>query len=202
MKPIHINLPMPIETPRLLLRPPQPGEGRVLNEAIIESFDVLNKWMLWANEKPSIDESEEVVTKAAANWISKSNEEPALMLFIIDKSNNQLIGATGYHNVDWEEPSVETGYWVRTRYAGQGYITEAVNALTQYAFKQLGVKRITITCDPDNLRSKNIPEKLGYKLESVIKSNRVKPLTEEVGDTLVYVRNDLIGLPEMIVIWE
>ena len=35
MKPILINLPMPILTPRLLIRPPQVGDGVVLNEAII-----------------------------------------------------------------------------------------------------------------------------------------------------------------------
>lgn len=201
MKPILLDLPMPIETPRLILRPPLIGEGRILNEAILESFDVLHQFMQWASEKPTLVESEEVVRQAVANWILKKNEEPYLLLFIIDKKTNQLVGATGYHHMDWEAPSLESGYWVRTQYGGNGFITEAINALTQYGFKQIGAKKITITCDVDNIRSKKIPEKLGYRLQSIEKENRQKPITGEISDTLVYVRTDLSDLPQLRVTW-
>lgn len=80
-------------------------------------------------------------------------------------------------------------------------MTEAINAITQYAFKALKVKRITITCDIDNERSKKIPERLGYQLESIMKSNRVKPVSGAVTDTLVYVRFDVSNLPELNVTW-
>jgi hypothetical protein len=46
-----------------------------------------------------------------------------------------------------------------------------------------------------------IPERLGYRLESTMKANRIKPVNGEVTDTLVYVRNDLIDLPELDVSW-
>ncbi len=123
------------------------------------------------------------------------------MLLILDKNSHDLIGATGFHNIDWEVPCVETGYWVRKKYSGQGFITEAANAITQYAFKVLNVKRVAITCDIDNERSKKIPERLGYQLESIMKSNRIKPTTGEVTDTLVYVRFGLSCLPELNVSW-
>jgi ribosomal-protein-serine acetyltransferase len=137
------------------------------------------------------------VRLAAANWILKKNEEPWLQLFIFDKETNQFIGGTSFHNIVWEVPIVETGYWIRTSCAGQGLMTEAINAMTQYAFKQLGIKRIAITCDVDNVRSKQIPEKLGYCLEATLKANRKKPVTGEISDTLVYARYDLSGLPEI-----
>lgn len=41
---------MPIITPRLILRPPQIGDGDVVNEAVLESFDVLNQFMPWAEK--------------------------------------------------------------------------------------------------------------------------------------------------------
>ena len=201
MKPIMLDLPVPIITPRLILRSPQIGDGVVINEAILESFDVLNKFMAWAKEKPSVEDSEELARQAAANWILKKNDEPYLPLFIFDKKTNHFIGATGYHHYDWDVPSIETGYWIRNTYAGKGLMTEAVNALTQYAFKQLGMKRITITCDIDNIRSKKIPESLGYHLEGTLKANRKKPLTNEITDTLVYSRYDLDGLTDLAVTW-
>lgn len=201
MKPILFNFPIPIITPRLILKPPQVGDGVIVNEAVLESFDELHRFMDWAKEKPSVDDSEEHVRLAAANWILKRNDEPYLPLFIFDKITNQFVGATGYHHYDWFIPCIETGYWIRKSYAGQGFMTEAQNAITQYAFKQLGVKRITITCDVDNIRSKKIPERLGYTLEEILKANRKKPVTGELSDTLIYSRYDLKGLPNLIVEW-
>ena len=80
-------------------------------------------------------------------------------------------------------------------------MTEAINALTQYAFKQLGVKRLTITCDVDNVRSQKIPEKLSYTLEATLKANRRKPITDELSDTLVYAKYDMNNLPSLSVEW-
>ncbi|PZQ45344.1 MAG: N-acetyltransferase, partial [Micavibrio aeruginosavorus] len=41
--PILIDIPMPIETPRLILRNVLPGDGKALFEAKVDSFKELNK---------------------------------------------------------------------------------------------------------------------------------------------------------------
>lgn len=201
MKPILLDLPLPISTPRLILKPPQSGDGAIINEAILESFNLLNQFMPWAKEKPSVYESEEFARQSAANWILKNNDEPYLPLLIFDKKTKQFIGGTGYHHYDWNVPCVETGYWIRKSYTEKGLMTEAINAITQYAFKQLGMKRITITCDIDNIRSKKIPERLGFILEGTLKGNRRKLLTNEISDTLIYSRYNLDNLPDLAVAW-
>jgi len=144
MKPILLDFLMPIMTPRLILRPPQTGDGVVVNEAVLESFDQLHQLMPWAQDRPSIHDSEEFARQAAANWILKNNDEPYLPLFMFDREENRFVGGTGYHHYDWNAHSIETGYWIRKSCAGQGLMTEAVNAITQYAFKQLDIRHITI----------------------------------------------------------
>lgn len=201
MKPILLDLPMPITTPRLIIRPSQIGDGTIVNAAIVESFPRLHQYMDWAKECPSITDSEEQVRLAAANWLLKKAEEPWLQLFIFNRENNQFVGATGYHSIDWEVPRVATGYWVRTSCERQGYITEALNAITQYAFKQLAITRIEITCANDNERSKKIPERLGYPLEGILKAYRRHPVTQKLSDTLVYARTDMENLPALTVKW-
>jgi ribosomal-protein-serine acetyltransferase len=201
MNPILLDLRMPIITPRLILRAPQIGDGAVINAAILETFDQLQPIMPWAKTKPSVDDSEEFVRLAAANWILKNNDEPYLPLFMYSKDTQHFVGATGYHHYDWSVPCIETGYWIRKSYAGLGLMTEAVNAITQYAFKQLSVKRITITCDKDNIRSKKIPERLGYTLEGILKANRKNHITGNISDTLIYSRYDLNKLPDLNVTW-
>lgn len=201
MKPLLPHFPLPIITPRLILRSPQIGDGVKVNEAVLESFNELHEFMDWAEEKPTIDDSEEYVRLSVANWILKKNEEPYLPLYIFDKVTKQFIGATGYHNFNWSIPCVETGYWIRKSCSGKGYMTEAINALTQYAFNQLGVKRLAITCDVDNIRSKKIPERLGYTLEGRLRNNRRKPITGELSDTLIFSRIDLNELPDLNASW-
>lgn len=201
MKPTLLDFPMPITTDRLIIRPPEINDGIILNEAILESYDLLHETMDWAKEKPSLQDSEEQVRLAVANWILKKSEEPWLPLFIFDKLSGNFIGACGYHHMLWHIPSIETGYWIRSSCSGKGFMTEAINAITHYAFKQLQVTRITITCDADNIRSRNIPERLGYTLEGTLKNHRRKPITNELSDTLIYSRYDLNGMPDLVATW-
>lgn len=42
--PVFIDVPVPIRTPRLVLRPPHPGEGAAIAEVVTESYDDLYPW--------------------------------------------------------------------------------------------------------------------------------------------------------------
>ncbi len=196
INPTLLNLPMPITTPRLILRPPQVGDGAILHAAIVESFEELHRFMPWAKELQSIEQTEEYVRHAAANWIVKRAEDPYLPLLIFDRSTEELIGATGYHHINWDVPCLETGYWLRTSRTGEGLMTEAVNAQTRYAFEALKINRIAITCDITNIRSKSIPERLGFHLEGTLKNNRLA-VNGSITDTLVFARYNLDGLPPL-----
>ena len=74
INPTLLNLPMPITTPRLILRPPQVGDGAIVHAAILESFDELHRFMPWAQTMQPVDVTEEYIRQAAANWIVKKNE--------------------------------------------------------------------------------------------------------------------------------
>lgn len=202
VKPILLDFSMPITTSRLLLRPPKLGDGNILNKAVIESYETIRHTMPWAKKKPSIEDTEEFVRQAAANWILKKDEEPYLPLLIFNKKDETLIGVTGYHHINWDVPCLEIGYWIRNKSSGHGYMLEAINALTVYAIKHLKMQRIAITCDINNVRSKNIPEKLNYKLEGILKANRITLLTGEISDTLIYAKYDASNLPTLIVEWD
>ena len=200
--PALLNLPTRITTPRLVIRPPQSGDGIKINEAVLETFDKLHRLMPWAEVKPSVNESEEYVRQAAANWMVKKDEEPYLPLFMFDKTHHHFIGGTGFHHIDWDVPCLEIGYWLRNSCSNQGFMTEAVNALTRYAIDELKMRRIEIRCDIHNQQSQKVAERLGYHLEATLKSNRIDYVTRLPSDTLIYVRHDLVGLPNLTVTWD
>lgn len=63
----------------------------------------------------------------------------------------------------WGEDSVELGYWVAEEYWGNGYATEASEALINHAFNDLGVEEIFASYRYDNPKSGRVLEKLGFK---------------------------------------
>jgi RimJ/RimL family protein N-acetyltransferase len=192
-----MNIPVPIQTRRLLIRPPLPGDGLELNLAVKESQQELEPWVHWASHTPSLEDSELNVRNSYADWILRRD----LRLLLFDKKSGRLIGSSGFHNFNWTVKVFEIGYWVRSSHAGQGFISEAVTALTTFAFAEFKAKRIEIRCDGENLKSKAIPIRLGYKLEAVLRDHCIRPVTKAQSDTHVFVRFNGDGLPDIEAQW-
>ena len=156
-------VPLEIETRRLALRAPHPDYAQKINDAIRESIEELRPWMEWAQQVPTLEESREQQEAARKHFLDR--EDLPLMLFRGDR----IIGGSGLHRIGWSVPAFEIGYWVRTSDARQGYVTEAVEAIETFAFRQLRARRVEIRTDTRNTRSRKIPERLGYDLEGVLR---------------------------------
>ena len=179
-KPLLLDFPDYFETERLLIRCPQPGDGAALNAAVIESLEELRPWMPWAQNEPSIEDSEEVCRRARAKWLSRED----LMLFLFLK-NGTFIGGSGLHRIDWEVPKFEIGYWLRTSQHGKGLMTEAVRGITRFAFEQLNAERVEIRCDERNEKSHGVMERAGFIREGCLR-NFVREHGGELRNALIY----------------
>jgi RimJ/RimL family protein N-acetyltransferase len=60
---------------------------------------------------------------------------------------------------------------VSTPFSGQGYITEAVEGITNFAIHELQANRIEIRCDTRNVRSARVAERLGFTKEGILRSD-------------------------------
>ncbi|MGZ3689005.1 MAG: GNAT family N-acetyltransferase [Bdellovibrionota bacterium] len=199
MNPILLDIPVPITTPRLLLRPSVAGDGPGINEAVLESYDELHPWMPWADHRPTVEEGEENARRSHAKWILRED----LRLLIIDRASERILGSTGLHRINWELPSFEIGYWLRTSYVGKGYATEATNALTRFAFEHFGAKRVELRCNPENEMSLAIFKRLGFEFEGCLRNSNThaNPQLVKSRDTLIYSRINADGLPPLDVSW-
>ncbi len=63
----------------------------------------------------------------------------------------------------------DIGYWVASPWEGRGLVTRAVRALLSIAFDELGLHRVTVRAGVENLRSRAIPERLGFTLEGILR---------------------------------
>ena len=159
------RLPQEILTPRLLLRPPRAGDGRMVNEAILESFPALSTWMEWAKEQPTVEQSEAFSRDNAAKY----DDGDEAVLYMLHRETGGFVGATGMPNIDWDVPSFEIGYWCRACEVGKGYVTESTYGIATMLFETFGANRVEIRMDDRNERSWRVAERLGFTLEAVLK---------------------------------
>jgi RimJ/RimL family protein N-acetyltransferase len=179
--PVLRDFPGFFETERLIVRCFKPGDGPVVNAAIVESLENLRPWMPWAQTAPTIEQTEEHLRRAQAHWIERTD----LPLGIWVKETGEYVGGTGLHRMDWEVPRFEIGYWCSVRFEGRGYITEAVRGLTRFAFDVLGANRVEIRCHTVNIRSRAVAERAGYPLEATLR-NHVRGVDGTLRDMMVF----------------
>ncbi|WP_053219976.1 GNAT family N-acetyltransferase [Virgibacillus senegalensis] len=184
MNPILMNIPAEIETDRLLLRRPEPGDGEAVNQAIKNSIDELRPWMPFAQTTPTVAESESEAREAHIRFLKREK----LRYLLFHRETNAFIGSSGFHNIDWEVPKCEIGYWIDTKFTGLGYMKEAVDALTAFAFSDLNCNRVEIRCEEKNLKSRAIPEKLGYELEGILKKDDLSADGKHLTNTCIYAK--------------
>jgi len=75
-------------------------------------------------------------------------------------------------NIEHHEHKGEIGYAIHPDFRGQGLATKAVKVLTKYAFEKHSLKRIDAWGRANNKASARVLEKVGYKLEGVLRKNK------------------------------
>ncbi|MFN7249844.1 MAG: GNAT family N-acetyltransferase [Anaerobacillus sp.] len=184
MNPLMIEFPTEFYTERLLIRMPQPGDGKAVFDAIQASIDELKPWMPFAQNEQSEEEIEINIRDAYVKFINR--EDLRLLIFL--KDTGEFIASSGLHRINWDVPKFEIGYWIDTRYSGKGYITEAVQEIANFAFSELKANRIEIRCDLKNEKSRKIPERLGFTLEGILKNDAISTDGKGLRDTCIYAR--------------
>jgi RimJ/RimL family protein N-acetyltransferase len=195
IEPIRFDLPSSIETPRLTLRPPRTGDGPVLHEALTESLAELRRFLAslpWVAAEQTLESAEAFCRNGEANFIARRD----LPFFAFERRTGKLVASAGLHRTVWQTPKSEIGYWCRTSASGKGFVTEAVNALAEYAFQYLKAVRVEVITDEENVASRRVAERSGFILEGVLRNERRAPDTS-LRNTYVYARfpNAALDLP-------
>ena len=176
-----------IETARLILRAPEMSDARELIAAAQESLAELKPWLPWAQNGYEIED--------ARRFLVGAHDECEMEIgysFLIFQKSGELVGACSLQNLEPSVPRVEIGYWQRSGACGNGFMSEAVRALADEAFENLGVFRVQINCDPRNEKSANVARRAGFELEAHLKNDR-RDHFGVLSDTLVFARTNPEG---------
>lgn len=141
-----------LETQRFALRRFQPQDWQMVYEYM--SSPAVTAYL--PDGQFSQDQARELVSEGSSDY----EESIAVML----KEENALVGHMMFH--PWFAPhTYEIGWVFHTRYHNRGFATEAAFALLKYGFETLKLHRIIATCQPENIASVRVMEKLGMRRE-------------------------------------
>jgi RimJ/RimL family protein N-acetyltransferase len=83
---------------------------------------------------------------------------------IILKSENLSVGSANFKNNPDTEGIVEIGYGINPVHQNQGFMTEALHGMCQWAFQQNNIKQITAETHKENYASQKVIKKCGFNL--------------------------------------
>ncbi len=172
--------PSVIETERLILRPPTLADAPAIYEAYAQDPEV-TRYLIWRPHK-SLAETEGFLRELLAR-----RQTGADFTWVITRREDaRLIGMIKPHPADYR---VGLGYVLARAYWGQGYMTEAVRAVMEWALAQPNVFRVWAVCDVDNLASARVMEKAGMEREGVLRRWALHPnVSNEPRDCFCYAK--------------
>lgn len=127
----------------------------------------------WEASWPSDDLSRSAFAYRLKHYRSNVRKDEAypLLIFKADETNElakQLIGGVTISNVRRGiAQTAQLGYWIGQPFANQGYMSEAVRAVGDFCFGQLGLNRVEAACLLKNKASICVLEKCGFSREGI-----------------------------------
>ena len=171
-----------LQTERLILRYFRPDDVDPIHCLIYNDPEVY-RW--WGGASGTREEVEDRVL----TWMSTAPGNDFGNLAVVLKANDQAIGFMALQNyvASWvrlaDDPTspynsleVELSYVLGRPYWGKGYAYEACLAMRDYAFRDLGLRRLLSCIEPENARSIALAQRLGFRAEPNLHPSESHPV--------------------------
>jgi ribosomal-protein-serine acetyltransferase len=125
--------------------------------------DHLRAWLPWVDVVRA-----EADTRSFIDVTIKQREAGRGPTFAVLR-DGAIVGIVGFRPIDRVNRVGEIGYWLAAGCQGRGVMTSCCRFLVRYAFLTLDLNRVEIAAAVGNGRSRAVPERLGFKLEGVLR---------------------------------
>ncbi len=126
----------------------------------------LRQWLPWLDMVRRVEHTERFIAMTLDQHASRQGTHYGIWF------RGKLTGTIGVHNIDWNNRKTAIGYWLAADCQGRGLMTEAVAAyIDKLIFGEWNLQKVAISAATENRKSRAIPERLGFQLEGIIRSN-------------------------------
>jgi RimJ/RimL family protein N-acetyltransferase len=162
----------------VLLRPWRegdlPGMVRAFSDPVMQRFSWRTAAFTEADARDYFAEQEEARLRG-----------DELNFALVDPLDQDVVlGAVSLYEVRRGHGCAAVGYWLAPAARGRGAATQAVRLLARWAFAELGLARLELTCGPDNEASQHVAEQCGFSREGLLRSH--VPFKGARRDSVIY----------------
>ena len=160
-----------------VLRPVAASDADQLYRLIEANRAYIARWLPWVDSIRTLDD-ERLWIERMADVDEHDREQPYAI-----ENGGVVVGGIGI-TIEPMNHAGEIGYWIAEEMQGKGIVTRSCRALVDHAFKSRGLHRLFIRTDPENGRSRAIPERLGFVAEGTQRESLYS--NGEYRDAVVY----------------
>jgi ribosomal-protein-serine acetyltransferase len=163
---------------RLELRPLELQHAEPLFALVEDNRAYLRQWLGWVDGATDLNDIEAFIRRSLHQQGNNDGIQAGIWYA------GGLVGMIGQNFIDWHDRKTELGYWLGAAFQGQGMMTRACRAFVEYSLRELLLNRVEILCAAGNLRSRAIPERLGFTQEGILR--QAEWLHDHYVDLVVY----------------
>ena len=153
---------MKIERKREInLLPLRHESAALIFDAIDGSRKHLGKWLPFVGQTRSIADTREFIHMVRDSKCQKKDEVYEIWY------RGEFAGLIALKEIDTVNAKTEIGYWLKEEMTGMGIMTSACRMLISHAFSRMGLNRITVKVASGNMKSKAVPQRLGFRHEGM-----------------------------------
>ena len=154
------------------------GDAEEIFAVVDEHRGDLREWLPWVDGTLSAEDTREFLRAS----IEKREVGDGFAAGFWHEG--KFAGGLGLHAIDRNNLATSIGYWLAPPCRGRGYVTKACRLLLDHVFNELNLNRLVIHCAAENVRSRAIPERLGFVQEGVLR--QAAKLPKGYVDLVVY----------------
>ncbi len=148
------------------IRPWRAADAQPAFDAILESRAETAMWLADVSRVASVAEVEDYIVHATEEWTNESNYNFA----IVDAQDTTFLGSCGLTQVNRRHLYANLYYWVRTSQTGRGIASRATRLAARFGCEVLGLQRIEVVVEVDNIASLRAAAKAGAVHEGVLRN--------------------------------
>lgn len=143
------------------LRILQKSDAQALFDVTQKNKKYLREWLGWLDDDRTVADTEKYIEGS----IERFSKQEGVDFQIWCK--NELIGGIGLSPIDTAHKKTSIGYWLAEEFQGKGIMTDSLKVVIDYAFKEMKLNRIEISCAVGNTKSSVLPKKFGFTFEGI-----------------------------------
>ncbi|HEX3355717.1 MAG TPA: GNAT family N-acetyltransferase [Tepidisphaeraceae bacterium] len=165
--------------PGLELRLYEERQADEIYQTILANREHLRRFMPWVMKMEGPQSERDFIKRSLQQLVNNDGFQCGIW------EHGRFVGGIGVHWIKWDLKYTEMGYWLTADAQGRGIMTKACSAIIDHAFGVWKLNKVQICCHPENVRSRAIPERLGFTNEGMLRQV-IAGENDQLCDGIVY----------------